>query len=161
MATFVTEVLSDPDAPVENRRVLIDSRQCAALDFARARPSYPSFRVDMGLQSRIVASGDRLTGRIRNIAGRYTSLLLIDSNGVVQDLRRFTRFTQGSAEFDVPVTRDGAQRDTAQLLLAVASPARPATVTQMSGRLAQDFFPPLAQELGNQAVIAILPFDVR
>ncbi|MEP4196429.1 MAG: hypothetical protein ABJL99_12425 [Aliishimia sp.] len=161
MATFATEVLSDPDLPVDDRQVLIDNRQCAALDFARARPNYPTFRIDLALQSRLVSSGDRLAGRIGGIAGRYTSLLLIDSNGVVQDLRRFTRFTQGAAEFDVPVTVNGAGRDTSQLLVAVATNGRPVTVTQRAGQRAQDFFPALGAEIGNQAVIAILPFDVR
>lgn len=161
MATFGREVLNDPNLPVDVTNILVDARQCAALEFARGRAAYPQFRVDLQLRSRDVASGERLIGNIGNVAGRYTSLLLIDDNGVVQDLRRFTRFVGSSAEFDIPVTRDGANRDTSQLLLVLTTQGRPETLTNLSGRLAEDFFGPLDAELGTQGQIAILPFFVR
>ncbi|MEP3783683.1 hypothetical protein [Ascidiaceihabitans sp.] len=161
MATFEREVLSDPNLPVDVQNLLVDARQCAAVEFARARAAYPLFKVDLQLRSRDVASGERLIGTIGNVGGRYTSLLLVDDNGVVQDLRRFTRFVGSSAEFDIPVTRDGSARDTSQLLVVLTTPGRPETVTNLSGRLAEDFFGPLDTELGTQGQIAILPFFVR
>jgi len=161
MSQFTADVLSDPALPVENQQVLVDTRQCAALEFSRARDTYPTFRVRLGLRTPIVNSGERLRGTIGNIGGRFTSLLIVDDNGVVQDLRRFTRFTAGSAEFDVPVTRDGDARDTSQLLIAITSNGAPITIRERAGRLAEDFFHALNAELGDAASIAILPFFVR
>lgn len=161
MSAFVTEVLNDPDLPVDDRRVVVDSRQCAALDYARAHRNYPAFRIDLTLQGRTIASGNNLVGRLAGLGGRYTSLLAVDSNGVVTDLRRFTQFRQGTAVLDAPVNINGSPRDTSHLLIAIATPGLPSTVAQRSGWLAQDFFPPLKDETDGQAVIAILPFDVR
>lgn len=159
--TFTQAVLNDADTPIEHRSVLIDARQCPALNLARESTNYPSFRLSMNLRTPIVSNGGRLIGTINNVAGMYTSLLLIDDNGVVQDLRRFTSFVSGRAEFDVPVSRAGAARDTSQLLLAVATQTRPNTISQRAGRLAKDFFPALQDELGSGAIIALVPFEVR
>lgn len=160
-ATFAREVLSDPELEVDQRSILVDNRQCPALDFARARSNYPTFKLPLSLQATLVNSGGELRGTIENTAGFYTSLLLVDDDGVVQDLRRFVRFEGGRAEFNVPVTRDGDARDTSQLLIAVATAARPATIGSLAGRYASDFFPALEAEVGTAAVIAVVPFDLR
>lgn len=161
MAAFTREVLSDPELVVDQRPVLVDNRQCPALDFARARSNYPTFKLPLTLQSTVVNSGGELRGTIENTAGFYTSLVLVDDDGVVQDLRRFVRFEGGRAEFNVPVTRDGDARDTSQLLVAVATASRPTTIGAFAGRYASDFFPALEAEVGDAAVIAVLPFDLR
>lgn len=161
MTTFRRDVLSDPALPVDVTNILVDPRQCAAVEFARGRAAYPQFRVNLQLRSRDVASGERLIGNVGNVAGRYLSLLLIDDNGVVQDLRRFTRFVGSTAEFDIPVTRDGSARDTSQLLIVMTTDGPPKTLGNLSGRLAEDFFGPLEAELGSRGQIAILPFYVR
>lgn len=161
MAAFTREVLSDPELLVDQRSILVDNRQCPALDFARARSNYPTFKLPLRLQSTVVNSGDELRGTIENTAGFYTSLVLVDDDGVVQDLRRFVRFEGGRAEFNVPVTRDGDARDTSQLLVAVATSSRPATIGSLAGRVAGEFFPALEAEVGTAAVIAVIPFDLR
>lgn len=161
ISRFASEVLSDPDLPVDERRILVDSRQCAALDFARAHRNYPAFRIDLTLQSRAIASGNNLRGQIRGFGARYTSILAVDSNGVVTDLRRFTQFQQGTALLDAPVNINGAPRDTSHLLFAIATPGLPSTVAQRAGWLAEDFFPSLREEIEGRALLAILPFDVR
>jgi len=166
MVDFAAAVLPDPEAPdaylVSNRAVLVDARQCAAVNFLRARKEYPAFGLSLGLVSAEVLSGGRLIGSIEGEPkGAYTSLLLVDDNGVVQDLRRFLRFSGGKTEFEVPVTRDGDARDTSQVLIALATPDRLATVTNLSGRLAEEFFPALQKELPAKAAIAVLPFDLR
>jgi len=113
------------------------------------------------LRTPIIGSGGNLIGTIENVAGMYTSLLLIDDNGVVQDLRRFTSFSSGRAEFNVPVSRDGAPRDTSQILFAIATQTRPVTITNRAGYLAKDFFAQLQAEFGSSAIIALAPFEVR
>ncbi len=166
MMQYAAAVLPDPDAPEAppfgQRAVLVDPRQCPAVNFLRARAEYPAFGLSLGLVSPEVMSGGRLIGSIEGVTpGAYTALLLVDDNGVVQDLRRFIRFSGGKAEFDVPVSRDGDPRDTSQILIALAAPSRPATITNLAGRLAEEFFPALAKDLPANASLAVLPFDLR
>ncbi len=143
------------------RDILIDRRQCPAVTFIRSQRSYPVGQLSMVVAADRVESGGRLIGTISGAAGRYVSLLLIDDNGVVQDLNRFVSFAGGQARFDVPVTRSGPPRDTGQILLALATAGRPSTIETEAGRLAEDVFPPLAEELGDQVAIGLVPFSVR
>ncbi|MFQ6551444.1 hypothetical protein AAD018_003755 [Aestuariibius insulae] len=143
------------------RDILIDRRQCPAVTFIRSQPSYPVGQLSIIVSADRVESGGRLLGSISGAAGRYVSLLLIDDNGVVQDLNRFVTFAGGQARFDVPVTRNGPPRDTGQILLALATARRPLTIETEAGRLAEDVFPPLAEELGQAVAIGIVPFSVR
>ena len=149
------------DLPMTERSVLLDARQCPAVDFVRAATTYPAFRLHLQIDAAEVASGERLTGRVAGIGGNQATLLLIDDNGVVQDLRRFTLQSGDQLQFDVPVHRVGAARDTSQLLIALATPTRPETIANLAGRLAQDFFPPLARATPDQALIGVAPVYVR
>ena len=158
---FVSSVLQETELPVEHRVILIDPRQCPAINMVRENSRYPALGVSLKLNSPVVGSGGHLTGTINNISGFYTSLLLVDDNGVVQDLRRFTNFAAGRAEFDIPVTRQGATRDTSQILMVVATRSRPETISRRAGYLAEDFFTNLHKELGKDYRIALIPFEVR
>ncbi len=159
---FAEAVLADPELQISHRAVLMDRRQCPALDFLRARAEYPAFRLSIGVASREIMSGGRLIGRVEGItAGQQTTLLLVDDNGVVQDLRRFLRINAGTAEFDVPVTRDGDSRDTSQMLIALVTPDRLNTVTNLAGREAEEFFAALGRELGPAGALAVIPLDIR
>lgn len=139
------------------RSVLMDVRQCPALAFARAADSYPVWPLSVRPDAGTVADGESLTGVVTG-AGPVT-LLLIDDNGVVQDLTRFTAAIPEGIAFDVPVRRAGEARDTAQLLLAVAG--RPQAVTQLAGRGADQLFPALTAELGRGAQMGVAPFTIR
>lgn len=155
-------ILIDPEMSVASQPVLMARQQCPALQFLRAREEYPAFGLSIGLVSGGILSGGRLIGRIDGIAsGSQTTLLLVDDNGVVQDLRRFLRFASGSAEFDIPVTRDGEVFDTSQLLIAAVTSERLDTVTNLGGLYAEEFFPALAKELGQSGTLAVIPFDLR
>ncbi|KIT17913.1 hypothetical protein [Jannaschia aquimarina] len=160
--SFAEAVLDDELLPgAEAETILVDRRQCPAVTFLRAQDNYPAFRLRLSVADAQVASGGTVVGRIEGMAGAYTTLLLVDDNGVVQDLRRFLRFSGGRAEFAVPVTRDGDTRETAQLLIAIATPTRPDTVAQRAGFLAQDMFPMLGEEIDGQARFAVIPITVR
>lgn len=160
-ARFAQDVLQGGDLPVDERRLVIDARQCAALTFLRSQPDYPAFALRMGVARSEVASGETLVGRIDGIAGAYVSLILVDDNGVVQDLRRFLRFTGGQAEFSIPVTRDGAPRETSQLLIALASPVPSDAVAQLAGGLADEVFPLLTGALPPRTRLAVQAVDIR
>ncbi|WP_386629940.1 serine/threonine protein kinase [Sulfitobacter geojensis] len=161
MARFSDTVLTEKDTDIRQTRVLIDERQCAALDYVRLNRDYPATQLGLRLDAAEVPSGGNLTGVLRGTAGRYVTLVLIDNNGVVQDLQRFMSFSGNFARFDVPVTRPGAPRDTKQMLLAIAT-RRPATeIRARAGQLAQDVFSGLSGEIASQAALAVTTFDVR
>lgn len=158
---FIDAVLNRESAPFDYESILVDSRQCPVLNMVRENSNYPLFGLSLNLRSQIVRNGGNLTGSIDKVAGSYTSLLLIDDNGVVQDLRRFTSFIAGRAVFEVPVTRSGAARDTSQILLAITTPNRPRTVSARAGHLAADFFAELKAEQGENINLALTSFQVR
>ena len=161
MQGFATAVLADLVPQPTERRILIDARQCAALNFARENRFYPAFRLSVSLDQASITSGANLTGAIGNTAGRYISLLLVDDNGVVQDVGNYLSFTGSAARFDVTFTRDGNTRDTSQTLVALATATRPATLNAQNGQLAVDFFAALRAELGPDTPLVLVPFDVR
>lgn len=159
--SFATQAFADVVDPPAQRPLLVDGRQCAAIDFIRTRDRYPAFRLSINVAAEKIASGGNLSGTVGNAAGSFLTLLLIDDNGVVQDLGEFVSFGGGKARFDVPVTRNGAPRDTSQLLLAVATSGKPASVAEQTGKMAADFFPALEKDLRGGASFAMVPFDVR
>ena len=161
MARFADALLTAEDAGIRQTRSLIDERQCAAMTYIRDNADYPATRLGVRLDAAEVPSGGRLTGVLRGTAGRYVLLLLVDNNGVVQDLQRFMTFSGNFARFDVPVTRAGAPRDTKQLLLAIATRRPTQTVRARAGQLAQDVFAGLEGEVATRAALAVTTFDVR
>ena len=162
MQSFGEEVLTRPgDADMRQTRTLVDPRQCPALSFVRRNLEYPATRLGIRLDNPEVPSGGTLIGTLRGIQGRSLTLLLIDNNGVVQDLGRFLTENGNYARFEVPMTRVGSRRDTKQVLLAVATEEADPTLTDRNGALAQDVFANLGGELGGRAALAITTFDVR
>ncbi|WP_148043643.1 hypothetical protein [Paracoccus methylarcula] len=146
---------------VTEAAVLLDRRQCPGLAFARQDPLYPVFGLGIQLESQQVASGASLRGQISGGTGWYNTLLLIDDNGVVHDLRRFLIRSADRIRFDAPVARAGAARDTHQLIVAVATPRRPETVSRLSGQLAEPFFEALGREIGEDAMVGVSSVYIR
>ncbi|MGH1369545.1 MAG: serine/threonine protein kinase [Maritimibacter sp.] len=162
MADFVETVLTEPeDANIRQTRTLIDQRQCPAMTYVRQNRDYPATRLGVRLDSAEVPSSGNLTGVLRGTGGRYVMLLLVDNNGVVQDLARFVSYSGNFARFDVPVTRVGALRDTSQVLLAIATDRPSSVIRDRAGQLAQDVFAGLEGEIASSAALAVTVFDVR
>lgn len=161
METFTATTLTEDDADVRQTRTLIDPRQCPAITYMRQNKDYPATRLGVRLDAAEVPNGGRLTGVLRGTAGKYVTLVLVDNNGVVQDLQRFVSFSGNIARFDVPVTRVGNARDTSQILLAIAT-QRPANILrERAGQLAQNVFAGLDSDLSENAALAFVTFDVR
>ncbi|AGT11483.1 hypothetical protein [Paracoccus aminophilus] len=158
---FTRQITEGLAAPVDSRPVLLDSRQCPGLTFLRRSAGYPAYALPIQLEAEDIASGSAARGSIGNGAGSYNTLLLIDDNGVVQDLRRFLTVQGGTVTFDVPMTRSGSARDTSQILIAIATAAPLQSVSQNAGKLAQDFFPALAAELGENPRLGVSSLYVR
>ena len=158
---FQNNVLTDDDTDIRLTRAFIDPRQCPVLTYVRQNRDYPATRLGVRLEASEIENRGRLKGRLRGIAGRYLLLLLIDANGVVTDLQPFVTYAGPAALFDVPVTRTGPERDTSQILLAIAT-TQPATeLRARAGQLAADVFSDLEGELATGAALAITTFDVR
>ena len=158
---YAEAVLDGIEPRPGQRSVLVDARQCAVLDYVRQNRSYPAFRMSFGLNAEQIESGDQLIGAVGQTAGRYVSLVMVDDNGVVQDLGQYLSFTGGGARFDVPLRRAGSARDTKQLLVAIGTNTRPTAVDAQNGQLASDYFEALTAEVGTNVPIVMLPFDVR
>lgn len=163
MGTMVENVTQGLNVPVTTRTVLVDRAQCPAVAFLRAQPSYPAFGLGLGVEATSVVSGASIRGQIAGAApGQSVTLLFVDDGGVVQDLGRFVSFDGGRASFDIPVRRDGAARDTGQLLIALATPRRPRAVGDHADKLAAEFFPALTAELERSgATVAVVSVDIR
>lgn len=142
----------------------VSEAQCATLSFIRAAPRYPAFTTYFELERREIPSGDTLTGRIYNTGGQVLHLLLIDDEGTVQTLDSFVRFRAAAAEFSIPMTFQGGPIVTQQLLLAVVSPKRLATVRDMNGKKADAFFAALAREQKDGQLrvdLSMVAFNVK
>lgn len=161
MRDFANTVLEGLTPRPSERSVIVDARQCAALNYVRQSEAYPAFRLTLALDAQTIESGESLTGTIGNVSGRYVTLVLIDDNGVVQELGEYLTFRGGFARFDVPLNRAGVIRDTSQVLMAFASAARPATVDRENGQLAETYFASLRAELGNATPLVMVPFNIR
>jgi hypothetical protein len=161
VAPYAAAILDGVEPRPGQRSVLVDARQCAVLDYVRQNRSYPAFRMAFSLTEDQINSGDQLVGAIGRTAGRYVSLVIVDDNGVVQDLGQYLSFVGNEARFDVPLRRAGSARDTKQLLVAIGTNSRPSSVDAQNGQLATTYFEALNAEVGNNVPIVMLPFDVR
>jgi hypothetical protein len=159
--TFSKDLLADVADPLPSQNVLVDPRQCSALNFVREGARYPTFPLAIAVQSAEVASGDRLVGVLQGAGGRYVSMIVIDDNGVVQDLTAYLTFSGDTVRFDIPMSRFGPARDTQQLLMAMATSARPAALDTHNGYPAAEFFPILRQGVDRNAPLAMIPYRLQ
>lgn len=161
VTAFATQLLDGVTDPPNRRNVLIDPRQCPALNFIREGSRYPTFPLGIAVEADVIESGGRLVGALQGAQGRFVTLIVVDDNGVVQDLAPFLSFSGDTVRFDVPMTRFGASRDTQALLIAAATAGRPAALDTHVGLLAEDFFPALRQSVDRNAPLAMIPFSLR
>lgn len=158
---YTDEILAGLTPRPPQSTVLVDPRQCAALDYIRATAGYPTGPMALGLDATRIESGTELTGRLSGTGGRNITLVLVDDNGVAQDLGNYLTVGVNTARFAAPLRRAGAARDTRQLLLAIGTTTRPASSTRQNGQLAEDYFGALTSEIEGRATITVAPFDVR
>lgn len=147
--------------PVRQIQILLDQRQCAALDYLRTMPSYPDFALDLRLDQTALISGQTLRGQILDLGGRYLTLLLVDDNGIVHDLRAFLSYGPGLAGFAAPMARIDKSRDTAQLIIALASDSPLMPQLGVGGLPASDFFARLAEQSPQNMTAGIAGFALR
>ncbi|MEL7166369.1 MAG: hypothetical protein AAGL96_12945 [Pseudomonadota bacterium] len=159
--TLATRILDGfDDTPAQTREIL-DPRQCAVLDAVRQTTTYPASRIGLALESTTLNSGDSLQARVLGSGGLFLTLVLIDDNGVVQDLARFTTLDGNDPVIDAPVARSGPARDTRQVMVVLGSPDQPIDLSGGIGLLAQDAFAALPADVLENALFGLATFDVR
>ncbi|WP_226554202.1 ICP22 family protein [Celeribacter naphthalenivorans] len=139
----------------------IDPRQCAALDAVALTASYPAARIGLSLASTNLQSGDTIEAQVSGAGGLDIAVLMIDDNGVVQDLSRFTTIANGIPVISAPVARVGSGRETRQILMVLGSEDGPFGLTEMDGRSAEDVFSALDRDRLEQSRFALVSFDLR
>ena len=161
MEAFSSAFITPEDDGLRQIRALVDDRQCAAISYIRNNIDYPATRLGLRIDNDLINSGESITGVVRGTQGRFLMLMLIDDNGVVQDLQRFTTTSAEFYRFDVPVNREGDPRPTKQILLAAEFTQPPDVLRDRMGLLAQDVFSGLPDPFADGAEIAVATFDVR
>lgn len=161
VTAFATDLLAGLTDPPPQRNILVDPRQCPALNFIREGARYPTFPLAIAVEADTIESGGRLVGALQGAQGRFVTLIVVDDNGVVQDLAPYLSFSGDTVRFDVPMTRAGPARDTQALLMAVATAGRPTALDTHAGFLAEDFFPALRETVDRNAPLAMIPFTLR
>jgi hypothetical protein len=155
------QVTSRVSADVVRKLDIIDARQCAALDALRQSASYPASRIGLALEQTTLKSGDSLKARVLGAGGLNVALLLVDDNGVVQDLTRFASLDGDVVVIDAPVARSGGARTTLQMLVVLGGRAGDFALADQMGGLAQDVFLSLPAEVLQTAVFGMATFQVE
>ena len=138
--------------------------QCRALTFARTLPDYPRFSLGMKLNNANLVSGESLEGAITDVRGRKVHLVVVDDEGLVQQIDDFLQPRVSSTAFSVAVSVRNQVVPTAQMLIALAVERPLKTVTSANQTLAEQFFAAVTEELAatdQRADIAIVSFYLR
>ncbi len=161
LTQFANRVLDRTGLDVQQARELVDARQCAVLDALAQSGSYPANRIGLSLEQTQLYSGQTLRGTIQGAGGLFITVLLIDDNGVVQDLARFTRIDGDTPIFDVPVNRTGTNPATRQLLLVLGHKDTPINLGIDITEQASTAFPLIDRDLLSATVFGIASFSVQ
>ncbi len=138
--------------------------QCRALTFARTLPDYPRFSLGMKLENTELVSGETLRGTITDVRNRHLHLLIVDDEGLVQQIDNFLQPKVSNVTFAVALSVSGQAVRTAQMLIAIATEAPLETVATANATQAESFFSILSEELADptkSADIAIVSFYLR
>ncbi len=118
---FESHIKSSNMGAVELQRRSIQSLQCAAIEFAHrtAMPLQTAFSIE--LEQSLVSDGGEVSGRISGLSATWLYLLLVDDEGMAQDVSRYAAASPGGAVLNIPVHVKGQGKVKPQLLLAIAS----------------------------------------
>lgn len=153
-------------APVTAREHLVTRAQCEALSFARSQSDSPEADLPIFADTTEIRSGAELSGEIRNLKRSYVYLVIIDDEGIVQEigddsLWLIDRHTIG---FRAPFTLTGGPVGTVQLLLSIASDRPLLAIAEHEHEEAGRYFTALQDEIkatGLQVEVGVAGFIVR
>ncbi|WP_299684110.1 hypothetical protein [uncultured Tateyamaria sp.] len=161
LETLAARIVDGLDTVPAQTREILDPRQCAALDAIRQSAAYPASRIGLALDDTTLNSGEALRARVLGAGGLFLTLILVDDNGVIQDLARFTTLDGNDPVIEAPVARTGPARDTRQMLIVLGSTDAPIDLSGGIGQLAQDAFAALPREVLETSLFGLATFDVR
>ena len=118
-----------PAAVALNRRSL-QMAQCAAIDFANGFVAKARGSFVFATDNRRLVAGDRLSATISGFTQKWIYILLVDDEGVAQDISQFAVVSGGGIRLDVPVHVRGDGHAKTQLLFALSSD-RPLSLLDM------------------------------
>lgn len=159
--SLANSILTGIETDVTRSVEIVDARQCAALDALRQIDSYPATRIGISIDNIRLTSGDNLTARVLGAGGLFVTTIIIDDNGVVQNLDRFSSIDGEQIRIDAPVSRAGPVRDTRQLLLAIGSTDSSLDLGSLEGELAQDVFTNISLDQLKASQFSLVSFDLR
>lgn len=164
LASFERQFISATEAGLTLDRQMISPGQCAALELVGAM----SPEVGGGLAVQIVEAeigdGDDLVADITNVRLPYLNLVLVDDDGMAQDVSGFVLPVSGRLQFRAPLHLRANGRGRTQLLIALSS-ERDIDMLEFEGqRPAASVFPLAMGEARMRKLktdVAIAAFRVR
>lgn len=151
LADFEQRLAAGVDVPVTIQTGRITDAQCRALSFLTYAKDYPVSDLRLQIDRRNIAAGAEITGEISGIKGRTLTLLIVDDEGVVQAVpeRFFPELEADRARFVVPLFTTAGLFNTANIALAIATPAPLRTVEEAGQADVEAYFEQLAIELSE------------
>lgn len=129
---------------------LVSNSQCEPLRLTSSLFDYPVFPVNFELERREIPNGGTLGGMITHVGSSQVHLLLIDDEGLVQDLSPFLVDRGSEKVFSIgPLRANRSQVSLKQLLLVLSTPNELPSLNVLSrGALeATNFFSLLSEDL--------------
>jgi hypothetical protein len=161
---FESHMKSSYVGTVEMQRRSIQSLQCAAIEFAHrtAMPLQPAFLIE--LEQSLVSDGGEVLGRIQGVAATRLYVLLVDDEGMAQDVTRYAVASPGGAVLNMPVHVKGEGKVKPQLLLAIASDKSLTMLDAMKPQPLATILPLVKGEIAASKArlqVAVTDFEVR
>jgi serine/threonine-protein kinase len=150
-------------APDIGMRDLTDA-QCPAIHFIGGllKSRFPELRVRLDRDQ--IASGADLRGTIEGVQLRWLYLVLIDDDGMVQDLSQYLSKQDGRLTFAAPMYVQGQGRLRNQLLVGVATSHKLSLLKTDKPIRAEDFLPTVVDEAdrkGADVALGVGAFRVK
>lgn len=120
-------------ATLEIEQSLIETLQCPALDLVKLMAPSRGSVLELSLERNELPDGEDLAAEIRNVHGKWLSVLVIDDEGMVSDVSKRVIQDGSNITLHTPVNLWGGGAGKLQLLLAIVSD-RPLRMMEFEGR---------------------------
>ena len=121
LASFERQFISATEAGLTLDRQMISPDQCAALELAGAMSPKDGGGLALQLVEAEIGDGDDLVADITNVRLPYLNLILVDDDGMAQDVSGYVLPVSGRLQFRAPLHLRANGRGRTQLLIALSS----------------------------------------
>lgn len=144
---FHAQFKFEPDVGVR----LIDPPQCVVADFLRELPRTGSTPPALRLDRTTIPNGTPVSGRLAELEGRKTELILVDHKGMAFNLNSRLAMTGADAVFSIPIglsaSDQAAKKVVPQVIIAFTSPSGIRAAEFTNPTPAKDLLPKVLDEL--------------